>query len=87
VSAPEPVWPAGVGAGVRRRRRALLRGGVRFLAGCGFGRVALMVDGAIDGALALYRSEGFEVARTHELWGFGQSRVPSPPSFRGRAHA
>jgi ribosomal protein S18 acetylase RimI-like enzyme len=31
--------------------------------------VTLVVDGENEGALRLYRSEGFEVTRTRRLWG------------------
>lgn len=48
--------------------RALLRWGVAHLAGRGFARVGLIVDGVNEGALALYRAEGFEVVRTRTIW-------------------
>ncbi len=49
--------------------RALLRWGVRWLEENVPGPVTLMVDGDNEGALALYRSEGFEVSRTRRIWG------------------
>ncbi len=49
--------------------RALLRWGVRWLEENVPGRVTLLVDGENEGALALYRSEGFEVWRTRRIWG------------------
>jgi mycothiol synthase len=48
--------------------RALLRWGVASLSRQGFARIALYVDGENDTALGLYRSEGFEVARTRRYW-------------------
>lgn len=48
--------------------RALLRWGVRWLIEAGAKRVTLLVDGENDTALRLYRSEGFDVARTREIW-------------------
>ncbi|HTR96283.1 MAG TPA: GNAT family N-acetyltransferase [Candidatus Acidoferrales bacterium] len=54
----------GIGLG-----RALLRWGVRWLEANGPGPVTLLVDGANESALALYRSEGFEVTRTRRIWG------------------
>jgi mycothiol synthase len=48
--------------------RALLRWGVAHLARRGFTRVGLIVDGENEGALALYRAEGFAVVRTREFW-------------------
>uniref|UniRef100_A0A832I639 GNAT family N-acetyltransferase n=1 Tax=Eiseniibacteriota bacterium TaxID=2212470 RepID=A0A832I639_UNCEI len=62
--------PAARGLGLGR---ALLRWGVAHLAGRGFARIGLLVDGRNDGALALYRSEGFAVTRTREIW----ERVPA----------
>jgi mycothiol synthase len=59
----------GIGLG-----RALLRWAVGDIAARGCGRVELMVDGENDSALALYRSEGFGVARTRDLWAL----VPDP---------
>jgi mycothiol synthase len=49
--------------------RALLRWGVRWLEANGPGPVTLLVDGENESALRLYRSEGFEVARTRRIWG------------------
>lgn len=54
----------GIGLG-----RALLRWGVRWLEANVPGPVTLLVDGDNEGALALYRSEGFEIARTRRIWG------------------
>lgn len=54
----------GIGLG-----RALLRWGVRWLETNVDGPVTLLVDGDNEGALALYRSEGFAVARTRRIWG------------------
>lgn len=53
----------GIGLG-----RALLRWAVASFGARGFSRVGLMVDGENEGALALYRSEGFEIVRTRRLW-------------------
>jgi len=53
----------GIGLG-----RALLRWAVASFGARGFPRVGLMVDGDNEGALALYRSEGFEIERTRRLW-------------------
>jgi mycothiol synthase len=53
----------GIGLG-----RALLRWAIGSISDRGFAHVALMVDGANETALRLYRSEGFEVARTRTLW-------------------
>lgn len=49
--------------------RALLRWGVRWLEGAAQLPVTLLVDGDNESALRLYRSEGFEVARTRRIWG------------------
>lgn len=54
----------GIGLG-----RALLRWGVGWLEANVPGAVTLLVDGANEGALSLYRSEGFEVSRTRRIWG------------------
>lgn len=54
--------------------RALLRWGVRWLLEARTSRVTLLVHGANDRAIALYRSEGFEVARTRRTW----SRFTAP---------
>jgi mycothiol synthase len=54
----------GIGLG-----RALLRWGVRWLEANVPGPVTLLVDGDNEGALALYRSEGFEISRTRRIWG------------------
>lgn len=59
------VRPDGQGRGLGR---ALLRWGVDWLAGQGFPRAHLLVDGDNDAALRLYRSEGFDVRRTRRLW-------------------
>lgn len=59
----------GIGLG-----RALLRWGVRWLEANAAGPVTLMVDGDNEGALSLYRSEGFEVARTRRIWGRAEGR-------------
>jgi mycothiol synthase len=53
----------GIGLG-----RALLRWGVRYFEGLGEKHVALRVDGENETALSLYRSEGFAVTRTRDLW-------------------
>ncbi len=53
----------GIGLG-----RALLRWGVGYLLGRNPPRVTLMVDGENEGALKLYRSEGFEIWKTREVW-------------------
>jgi mycothiol synthase len=53
----------GIGLG-----RALLRWGVGWLEREGAGRVTLLVDGENENALRLYRSEGFEVARTRAVF-------------------
>ncbi|MBI5836336.1 MAG: GNAT family N-acetyltransferase [Candidatus Eisenbacteria bacterium] len=53
----------GIGLG-----RALLRWGVGWLEEKRAPSVTLMVDGDNENALALYRSENFEVARTREIW-------------------
>jgi len=62
------VAPAARGLGLGR---ALLRWGVRYLAGRGAGIVTLRVDGDNESALALYRSEQFEVTRTRAIWSRG----------------
>src|SRR5262245_46949884 len=53
----------GIGLG-----RALLRWGVGWLERECTLPVTLLVDGENDGALQLYRSEGFDVTRTRRLW-------------------
>jgi len=53
----------GIGLG-----RALLRWGVRWVETATPLPVTLMVDGENENALALYRSEGFEVTRRREVW-------------------
>jgi mycothiol synthase len=58
----------GIGLG-----RAMLRWAIASFGARGFPRIGLMVDGENEGALALYRSEGFEIARTRRLW----SRSPA----------
>jgi len=54
----------GIGLG-----RALLRWGVHWLEANTPDAVTLLVDGDNEGALALYRSEGFEISRTRRIWG------------------
>ena len=53
----------GIGLG-----RALLRWGVRWLETHQPHAVTLLVDGENENALGLYQSEGFEIARTREIW-------------------
>jgi mycothiol synthase len=53
----------GIGLG-----RALLRWGVAWLQNQDADPLYLMVDGENEGALRLYRSEGFEVTRTRHHW-------------------
>jgi mycothiol synthase len=53
----------GIGLG-----RALLRESVRWLEDKRAPRVTLMVDGENENALGLYRQEGFDVARTRQIW-------------------
>jgi mycothiol synthase len=53
----------GIGLG-----RALLRWGVEWLQNGHAQPIYLMVDGENENALRLYRSEGFEVARTRQHW-------------------
>lgn len=48
--------------------RTLLRWGVAWLQDQNVKHVRLVVDGENETALALYRSEGFEVATTREMW-------------------
>ena len=48
--------------------RALLRWGVAWFVSRGDRSVTLRVDGENESALGLYRSEGFEVSRTRDLW-------------------
>ncbi|HTM56843.1 MAG TPA: GNAT family N-acetyltransferase [Candidatus Udaeobacter sp.] len=57
----------GIGLG-----RALLRWGVRWLERQRAPRITLLVDGENEGALRLYRGEGFEVARTRASWARGR---------------
>jgi mycothiol synthase len=57
--------PAARGIGLGR---ALLRWGVCDIVDRGLASAGLMVDGNNESALALYRSEGFTVARTRHLW-------------------
>jgi mycothiol synthase len=59
------VAPAARHAGLGR---ALLRWGVAYFADPRWKGVGLGVDGANDGATALYRSEGFAVDRRREIW-------------------
>src|SRR5262249_50920346 len=53
----------GIGLG-----RALLRWGVQWLERESTLPVTLLVDGENESALALYRSEGFDVTRTRHIW-------------------
>lgn len=53
----------GIGLG-----RALLRWGVAYFAAGDVDRIGLVVDADNGMALGLYRSEGFEVVRTREMW-------------------
>jgi mycothiol synthase len=53
----------GIGLG-----RALLRWGIAWVERERAARTTLIVDGENDSALALYRSEGFGVARTRDIW-------------------
>ena len=71
------VIPEAQGAGLGR---ALLRWGVAWFAARGEGRVALRVDGENESALGLYRSEGFEVARTRDLWVRTPAFAPQGPA-------
>jgi len=48
--------------------RALLRWGVGWLEREGPGPVTLAVDGENEAALGLYRSEGFDIARSRRIW-------------------
>lgn len=48
--------------------RALLRWGVGWLEAQNAPQVTLLVDGENEDALALYRSEGFAVTKTREVW-------------------
>ncbi len=59
----------GIGLG-----RALLRWGVGWLERATPLPVTLLVDGENEGALQLYRSEGFAVARTRRIWALPRSR-------------
>jgi mycothiol synthase len=61
----------GIGLG-----RAVLRWSVAWLSRAGADPVKLLVDGENENALALYRSEGFEVTRTRVIW----SRPAAAPS-------
>ncbi len=54
----------GIGLG-----RALLRWGVQWLERETTTPVTLLVDGENENALKLYRSEGFEVTRSRQIWG------------------
>jgi mycothiol synthase len=53
----------GIGLG-----RAILRWAIGYFAARDYDRVALYVDGDNETALALYRTEGFEVDRTRRIW-------------------
>ena len=69
----------GVGLG-----RALLRWGVAWFGARGDDRVTLRVDGENESALGLYRSEGFEVVRTRDLWVRAPAfAAPDPAGGRG----
>ena len=57
--------------------RALLRWGTRYFGARGEAHVTLRVDGENESALALYRSEGFAVTRTRDLWALV---LPSAPA-------
>jgi len=74
----------GIGLG-----RALLRWGVCWFGERGEERVTLRVDGENDAATALYRSEGFTVQRTRDLWaivpGEAGSAALSAPESRSAA--
>jgi ribosomal protein S18 acetylase RimI-like enzyme len=48
--------------------RAMLRWALAYFAGKDVDEVGLLVSGENPSALALYRSEGFEVVRTREIW-------------------
>ncbi len=48
--------------------RALLRWGVAWLQAQNAPRITLLVDGENESALDLYRSEGFAVTRTRQVW-------------------
>jgi mycothiol synthase len=73
----------GIGLG-----RALLRWGVRYFAALGEAGVTLRVDGENESALALYRSEGFAVTRTRDLWAVVLSAAaPGAISARGTRSA
>jgi len=63
----------GVGLG-----RALLRASVAWQEGAGAPSVTLGVDGENEGAIRLYRSEGFVVARTRDAW--SRRVVGMPPA-------
>jgi mycothiol synthase len=52
----------------RRLGRALLRWGIGWLIERGGRRITLIVDGVNDGALTLYRSEGFAPVATRMAW-------------------
>jgi ribosomal protein S18 acetylase RimI-like enzyme len=57
--------PAARGIGLGR---ALLRWGVAWLERETPHPITLLVDGDNEGALGLYRSEGFEITRRRHLW-------------------
>jgi mycothiol synthase len=67
----------GIGLG-----RALLRWGVQWLERENPGHVTLVVDGENENAQRLYRSEGFDVARTRVTW--ARDRVPTGVRAAGR---
>lgn len=58
----------GIGLG-----RALLRWGVHWLAAHQLHAITLIVDGENESALRLYRSEGFAIARTREIWALARA--------------
>ena len=62
----------GIGLG-----RALLRWGTQWLERQRSPRITLLVDGENEGALRLYRSEGFDVARTRASWSRPNPAGPS----------
>jgi mycothiol synthase len=64
----------GIGLG-----RALLRWGVRYFGALGDATATLRVDGENESALALYRSEGFAVTRTRDLWAAVPASAASRP--------
>lgn len=55
--------------------RALLRWGVRWIEHNSALPVTLLVDGANENALRLYRSEGFAPARERRVWGLDEEKL------------